>query len=324
MCVLYIVIKVLKAGRKSSVLKPLKKLCGLVFRQRSFVSHSEVQSEVKSKRECFEKETLKLIAAVRTQRSNTSFFHTMLIRNFSLSLVCLLWLAQHAAAQEYVLSCSRWSDMANKSTRNTASTISIDSSLITISQGPTNLYLEIKKQSRNENIFTYEVIDPNDQPATATFSPEDMVFDYRAGQFWLRYFIESIAHPVKEVTAPPTDSSSVTSDTAAVAEDTKIYDAATVMPEFPGGKEAMDKFIAENLKYPAAAKKNNNKGVVTVTAVVEKNGSLTEVKVKKDIGGGCGEEAARVVKLMPTWIPGLISNEDKRVRVVISMFFPAG
>lgn len=240
-----------------------------------------------------------------------------------MSLFWLLFISRQTAAQEYVLSCSRWSDMANKSTRNTASTISIDSSLITISQGPTNLYLEIKKQSRKENIFTYEVIDPNDQPATATFSPEDMFFDYRAGQFWLRYFIENISRPEKEVeTVPVADSSSAANDTAAVVEDTKIYDAATVMPEFPGGKEAMDKFIAENLKYPAAAKKSNLKGVVTVTAVVEKNGSLTEVKVKKDIGGGCGDEAIRVVKLMPTWIPGQIKNEDKRVRVVMSMFFP--
>lgn len=235
----------------------------------------------------------------------------------------LLVLSEQVIAQQYVLSCSRWSDMTNKSTRNTPSTITIDSSLITISQGPTNLYLEIKKQARRENIFTYEVIDPNDLPATATFSPEEMMFDYRAGQFWLRYFIDKIERPEKEkVDDAAKDTVREPADTAVVIEDTKIYESTTVPPEFPGGKEAMEAFIAENIKYPAAAKKNNIKGVVTVSAVVEKNGSLSEVKVKKDIGGGCGEEAVRVVKLMPTWIPGLIKNEDKRVRVVISIFFP--
>jgi TonB family protein len=152
-----------------------------------------------------------------------------------------------------------------------------------------------------------------------------MTFDYRMGEFWLRYFIDNIQRPAKEVTVEPAkDSSASDNDTAAVKEDTKIYENADVMPEFPGGKEAMTAWIAGNIKYPAAAKKSGVKGVVTVTAVVEKNGSLTEVKVKKDIGGGCGDEAVRMIKMMPTWIPGLIKNEDKRVRVTISMFFPPG
>ena len=62
----------------------------------------------------------------------------------------LLWLGSlHSCfAQLYVLSCSRWSDVSSKSIRNTPSTITIDSTMITISQGGTNLYLEIKKQQR--------------------------------------------------------------------------------------------------------------------------------------------------------------------------------
>lgn len=234
----------------------------------------------------------------------------------------LLLIAPQLHAQEYLLSCSRWADMANKSVRNTPSTIAIDSSLITISQGPTNHYLVITKQSRRENIFNYEVIDPNDQAATATFSPEEMTFDYRAGQFWVRYYIDNIQRPEKAVAGETDrDTTTAASDTT-VTEDTKIYESATLLPEYPGGKEAMDLFIAQNLKYPAAAKKGNIKGIVTITAVVEKDGSLTDVKVKKDIGGGCGEEAVRVVKMMPTFIPGQIKNEDKRVRTSISMFFP--
>ena len=267
---------------KSRVLQPLKKLCTIVVLQRSFVS---------------------------------ILFHLM-IKKFLIALFCILPVTGPVLAQLYVLECSRWSDMSNKSIRNAPSTISIDSSLITISQGPTNLYLEIKKQTRTENNFTYDVID------LAQFSPEDMLFDYRAGQFWLRYFIETIQRPVGETKpATPSDTAAL-QDTSAVVEDKKIYETADVAPEFPGGKEAMDTWIAQNIKYPAAAKKSNIKGVVTITAVVEKDGSLSEVKVKKDIGGGCGDEAVRVVKLMPGWIPGMIKNEDKRVRVMISIFFP--
>jgi protein TonB len=161
--------------------------------------------------------------------------------------------------------------------------------------------------------------------ASAIFSPEEMIFDYNAGEFWLRYFIETIQRPDKEAKAAaeePADTSAAESDSSTVKEDTKIYESADVPPEFPGGKEAMTQWLTNNIKYPAAAKKDNIKGVVTVTAVVEKNGSLSEVTVKKDIGGGCGAEVVRAVKLMPTWIPGQIKNEDKRVRVTISIFLP--
>src|SRR5262249_7791174 len=140
-------------------------------------------------------------------------------------------------------------------------------SLITISQGETNLYLEIKKQSRSENVFTYTVLDPNDQEAVATFSPEEMTFEYSAGEFRMRYFIDNIQRPEKEkpVEETQSDTSSASNDTAAIKEDTKIYEAADVPPEFPGGKEAMMQWIANNVKYPAAAKRENIKGLVTVT-----------------------------------------------------------
>ncbi len=244
--------------------------------------------------------------------------HKMLSLMFS-----FLLLADVSFAQIYILSCSRWSDMVSRSTRNTPTEISIDSSMITISQGGTNLYLVIKKQNRNENLFIYEVLDPNDITAMATFSPEEMIFDYKAGEFWLRYFIENISRPEADSSEVEVrDTSNLENDTSAVKEDTKIYETADVMPEFPGGKEAMEQFIISNIKYPNAAKKAGIKGLVTVNAVVEKDGSLSEVKVKKDIGGGCGEEAVRVVKLMLTWVPGQVKNEDKRVRVSVSIFFP--
>ncbi len=84
----------------------------------------------------------------------------------------------------------------------------------------------------------------------------------------------------------------------------------------------MKSWIVENTKYPAAAKKEKIIGLVEVTAVVEKNGSLSDVQVKHDIGGGCRAEAVRVVKQMPSWIPGQVKNEDKRVRITIKVFFP--
>ena len=83
-------------------------------------------------------------------------------------------------------------------------------------------------------------------------------------------------------------------------------------PIFPGGDKAMYEFLAKNLKYPQAAKDSNIQGTVYVQFVVEKDGSIVESKVLRDIGGGCGKEALRVVKLMPKWMPR--KQGGKRVR----------
>lgn len=88
-------------------------------------------------------------------------------------------------------------------------------------------------------------------------------------------------------------------------------------PEFPGGLEALSKFIADNIKYPQLAKENNITGRVFVSFVVEKDGRVGQVKILRDIGGGCGNEAVRVVKLMPRWKPG--KQRGKAVRTQFNL-----
>lgn len=73
--------------------------------------------------------------------------------------------------------------------------------------------------------------------------------------------------------------------------------------EFPGGYKSMFQFIGQNLHYPQLAIENDLQGKVILSFVVEKDGTLTNVKVLRDIGGGCAQEAVRVVKLMPRWTP---------------------
>ena len=84
-------------------------------------------------------------------------------------------------------------------------------------------------------------------------------------------------------------------------------------PEFPGGMEALYRYLASNIKYPELAKKEKIQGTVYVSFVVEKDGSVTNIKVLRDIGGGCSEEAVRVVRQMPKWKPG--RQRGQRVRV---------
>lgn len=87
-----------------------------------------------------------------------------------------------------------------------------------------------------------------------------------------------------------------------------------VYPEFPGGMGAWAKFIQRNLNYPYMAQENDIQGKVYVSFVVEKDGSITDVKVVKGIGGGCDEEAVRVIKKSPKWKAGMQNNQAVRVR----------
>lgn len=101
-----------------------------------------------------------------------------------------------------------------------------------------------------------------------------------------------------------------------VEEDNSIYNTAgiEVKPDFPGGLEKFYKFVGKNFQVP---EEEGLKGKVFVTFVVEKDGSLTDIKVIRDIGYGTGKEAIRVLKSCPKWNPG--EQNGKKVRVLYSL-----
>lgn len=86
-------------------------------------------------------------------------------------------------------------------------------------------------------------------------------------------------------------------------------------PRYPGGDDARLWFLRKNVRYPEAALKASIQGVVVVVFIIEIDGSLSNIEVTKGIGGGCDEEAMRVVKLMPRWEPA--RRNGKPVRVVV-------
>ncbi len=84
-----------------------------------------------------------------------------------------------------------------------------------------------------------------------------------------------------------------------------IFTSVEQVPEFPGGLEAFGRFIEKNLRYPRQARENGTQGRVIVTFVVERDGSVTNIKVARGIGDGCDEEALRIINLFPKWKPGI-------------------
>ncbi|RLD65093.1 MAG: energy transducer TonB [Bacteroidetes bacterium] len=88
-------------------------------------------------------------------------------------------------------------------------------------------------------------------------------------------------------------------------------------PEFPGGDAARIKYLQDNIHYPEMAKESGIQGTVYVTFVVEKDGRITKVKVLRGIGGGCDDEAVRIIKNMPKWKAG--KQRGRAVRAQFNM-----
>lgn len=89
-----------------------------------------------------------------------------------------------------------------------------------------------------------------------------------------------------------------------VEEAEQPFTVVEQMPEFPGGDQARVKFLQENIKFPPVARESGITGTVYITFVVGRDGRLSNFKILRGVGGGCDEEALRVLRLMPAWIPG--------------------
>ncbi|MBR1767074.1 MAG: energy transducer TonB, partial [Bacteroidales bacterium] len=100
-----------------------------------------------------------------------------------------------------------------------------------------------------------------------------------------------------------------------------VYIMAEVDPSFPGGVEAMLNWIETHLQYPEIAKENGIEGTVYVTFIVEPDGTLSNSRVLRDIGSGCGKEALRLVHAMPKWNPGRQNGDAVRVQFNLPVAF---
>ncbi len=106
-----------------------------------------------------------------------------------------------------------------------------------------------------------------------------------------------------------------------IVEEATIFTVVESMPEFKGGMAKLYSYLGNNIKYPVMAKESGIQGKVYVTFVVERDGSITDVKVLRGIGGGCDEEAIRVVASMPRWTPGKQRGKPVRVQYNLPVRF---
>ena len=102
---------------------------------------------------------------------------------------------------------------------------------------------------------------------------------------------------------------------------TKVFDVVEEMPSFPGGSAALMSYLSSNTKYPVVAQENGVQGRVIVSFVVERDGSISDVKVARSVDPSLDREAQRVVKSMPKWKPGKQNGSAVRVKYTVPVVF---
>ena len=102
---------------------------------------------------------------------------------------------------------------------------------------------------------------------------------------------------------------------------TKVFDVVEEMPSFPGGNGALMSYLNGNTKYPVVAQENGVQGKVIISFVVERDGSISDVKVARSVDPSLDREAQRVVKSMPKWTPGKQNGQTVRVKYTVPVVF---
>ncbi|MBO4587062.1 MAG: energy transducer TonB [Bacteroidales bacterium] len=110
-------------------------------------------------------------------------------------------------------------------------------------------------------------------------------------------------------------------DSVDTNDQTMVFHPFTVDPEFPGGIDSLYAYLCRNVSYPAEARDSNITGKVCVTFVVERDGSISNPKILRDIGGGCGAAVVEAVKNMPRWKPGRQGREPVPVQFNLPVNF---
>ena len=169
-----------------------------------------------------------------------------------------------------------------------------------------NFYVLLKKRIQMMN-------KPQSQPAG------------RAKYLLFLPFLALLALGCMNVTAvragQPAPARSETAVRTADAGNDKVYDKADVMPAFPGGQQALARFIGENLTYPATAQENNVQGRVIVQFTVGTDGAVEQAKVQRGVDPALDKEALRVVRSLPRWTPGKMDGKPVRVRLSLPIVF---
>lgn len=101
----------------------------------------------------------------------------------------------------------------------------------------------------------------------------------------------------------------------------KVYDVVELMPSFPGGQTGLMQYLADNIKYPQDAEEQKKGGRVLVQFIIGKEGNIYDVEIVKSVFPSLDEEAMRVIREMPRWIPGKQEGKAVNVKYIMPITF---
>lgn len=108
------------------------------------------------------------------------------------------------------------------------------------------------------------------------------------------------------------------------SESNEVYMVVDQLPEYRGGSEELMSFLASELRYPKDSRRMGIEGTVFVQFVVEKDGTLTDIKLQRGIDSACDAEAVRVIKLSKPWNPGVQNGKAVRTQMTLPIKFKLG
>lgn len=185
-----------------------------------------------------------------------------------------------------------------------------------------NIYI-LKNKLVNKNIEIWVKNLPQFQPMlfdnSATESVVNLVFPlYHNKVFWLGDFSQS-QRTIKDYTTQIENE--VFFWEFPVPASDEIFFIVDNMPKYPGGENALKKFISKNMRYPAMAQQNLIQGKVYVTFIVNSDGSVSDAKIAKRVHPWLDQEALRVIGLLPHWTPGTVRGNPVRVSYTVPINF---
>ncbi len=141
----------------------------------------------------------------------------------------------------------------------------------------------------------------------------------------LLFCIDAATSIAQLLPAHITNNAAQTDNNITVTDSTYIIDTSLLtaeqMPEFPGGQRELMKFISKQIIYPVDAVENGIQGKVIVQFVIEKDGSVSNVKVLQSVYRSLDAEAIRVVQILPNWSPGIMDGKPVRIKYVLPINF---
>jgi protein TonB len=153
----------------------------------------------------------------------------------------------------------------------------------------------------------YNLVAPTSKPPTKQQPSIDTIFTTSTPQTPLETTNDERNETIDQLNVPSSSNN-----------DERNYDTA---PSFPGGLDSLSAFLYESIQYPPQALKTKINGVVHIAFIVDINGNVTKARVLKGIGGGCNEEALRVINSLPQWKPGTLQGKPTPVEMTLPIRF---